>query len=107
MRIFDPHFVMEYNWYRDEYGLDTISMGVTAAFLMECGQRGYISAKDIGYDLSWGNTEGVSRLLRETATMYRIREGMRTGGPPSQDLDSKSIHRQNGLILRPGHGGTE
>ena len=28
MGIFDPQFIVEYNWYCDEYGLDTISMGV-------------------------------------------------------------------------------
>ena len=67
MGIFDPHFVMEYNWYCDEYGLDTISMGVSAAFLMECVQRGYLSTEDVGYDLSWGNIEAVDRLLHETA----------------------------------------
>ncbi len=67
MGIFDTQFIMEYNWYCDEYGLDTISMGVTTAFLMECIQRGYLSDKDIGYDLSWGNMEGVDRVLHETA----------------------------------------
>lgn len=67
MGIFDPHFVMEYNWYCDEYGLDSISMGVTASFLMECSQRGYLSTEDVGYDLSWGNVEGADRLLHETA----------------------------------------
>jgi aldehyde:ferredoxin oxidoreductase len=67
MGIFDPEFVMEYNWYCDEYGLDTISMGVTASFLMECVQRGYISTQDVGYDLSWGNIDAVDRLLHETA----------------------------------------
>jgi len=67
MGIFDPHFIMEYNWYCDEYGLDTISMGVTASFLMECVQRGYLSKEDIGYELAWGHVEGVSRLVHETA----------------------------------------
>jgi aldehyde:ferredoxin oxidoreductase len=66
MGIFDPHFVMEYNFYCDEYGLDTISMGVTTGFLMECVQRGYLSADEIGYDLSFGNREGADRLLHET-----------------------------------------
>jgi aldehyde:ferredoxin oxidoreductase len=65
--IFDPHYIMEYNWYCDEYGLDTISMGVTAGFLMECFQRGYLSVKDIGYELSWGNIDSADRLLHETA----------------------------------------
>lgn len=67
MGIFDPQFVMEYNWYCDEYGLDTISTGVTMAFLMECWQRGYLTPADTEYDLSWGNIESAHRLLHETA----------------------------------------
>ena len=67
MGIFDPQFIMEYNWYCDEYGLDTISMGVTASFLMECFQRGYLSKDEVGYELSWGDIECANRLLHETA----------------------------------------
>jgi aldehyde:ferredoxin oxidoreductase len=67
MGIFEPQFVMEYNWYCDEYGLDSISMGVTASFLMECVQRGYLSVKDVGYALSWGDADAADRLLHETA----------------------------------------
>ncbi|MFC1821360.1 aldehyde ferredoxin oxidoreductase family protein [Thermodesulfobacteriota bacterium] len=67
MGIFDPQFVMEYNWYCDEYGLDAISMGVSAGFLMECFQRGYLSKDEAGYDLSWGNMESADRLIHETA----------------------------------------
>jgi aldehyde:ferredoxin oxidoreductase len=67
MGIFDPHFIMEYSWYCDEYCIDTISMGVTTAFLMECVQRGYLSAEDIGYNLNFGDLEGVNRILHETA----------------------------------------
>jgi aldehyde:ferredoxin oxidoreductase len=44
-----------------------MSMGVTASFLMECVQRGYLSEEDIGYELTWGNIENVNRLLHETA----------------------------------------
>jgi aldehyde:ferredoxin oxidoreductase len=67
MGIFDPHFIMEYNWYCDEYGLDTISMGVSASFLMECAQRGYLSKEETGYELKWGDVEVAHRLLHETA----------------------------------------
>ncbi|MFC1580304.1 aldehyde ferredoxin oxidoreductase C-terminal domain-containing protein [Thermodesulfobacteriota bacterium] len=67
MGIFDLHYNMEYNWYCDQHGLDTISMGVTGGFLMECVQRGFLSKEDIGYDLTWGNIEGADRLLHETA----------------------------------------
>jgi len=67
MGIFDPQFIMEFNWYCDEYGIDTISMGVTASFLMECVQRGYLSEEDIGYKFGWGDIAGADRLLHETA----------------------------------------
>jgi aldehyde:ferredoxin oxidoreductase len=68
MGIFDPHFVMEYNWYCDEYGLDTISTGVTIGFFMECFQRGYLSVDDTGYELNFGNIEAADRLLHEIAS---------------------------------------
>jgi aldehyde:ferredoxin oxidoreductase len=67
MGIFDPQFIMEYNWYCDEYGLDTISMGVTTSFLMECFQRGFLTKEDVGYDLLWGDKNGAVKLLSETA----------------------------------------
>ncbi len=67
MGIFDPHFVMEYNWYCDEYGIDTISTGVTIGFFMECFERGFLSTDDTGYELTFGNIEAVDRLLHEIA----------------------------------------
>ena len=67
MGIFDPHFVMEYNWYCDEYGLDSISTGVTISFFMECFERGFLSADDTGYELTFGNVEAADRLLHEIA----------------------------------------
>ena len=65
MGIFDPHYVMEYNWYCDEYGLDTISTGVTISFFMECFQRGFLTAEDTGYELQFGDIAAADRLLHE------------------------------------------
>ncbi|MBN2462818.1 MAG: aldehyde:ferredoxin oxidoreductase [Dehalococcoidia bacterium] len=67
MGIFDPQFVMDYNWYCDEYGLDTISTGVTISFFMECFQRGFLNSDDVGYELTFGNIEAADRLLHEIA----------------------------------------
>jgi aldehyde:ferredoxin oxidoreductase len=67
MGIFDPQFVMEYNWYCDEYSLDTISTGVTISFFMECFERGFLNTEDIGYELTFGNIESADRLLHEIA----------------------------------------
>jgi len=66
--IFDPTFLLEYNWYCDEYGLDTISTGVTMAFLIECYQRGFLTADDVGYPLQWGDPEAVIRFVHEIAS---------------------------------------
>jgi aldehyde:ferredoxin oxidoreductase len=66
--IFDPQFVMEYNWYCDEYGIDTISTGVAMGFFMECFQRGFLTAADSGYELTFGNIEAAGRCLHEIAT---------------------------------------
>ncbi|MFC2069275.1 aldehyde ferredoxin oxidoreductase C-terminal domain-containing protein [Chloroflexota bacterium] len=68
MGIFDPHFVMEYNWYCDEYGIDTISTGVTIGFFMECFERGFLNTDDIGYELTFGSIEAADRLLHEIAS---------------------------------------
>jgi aldehyde:ferredoxin oxidoreductase len=66
--VFDPDYTMEYNWYCDEYGLDTISTGITMAFLCEAFERGYLSAEDTGgLSLTWGNAPHLTELLHQIA----------------------------------------
>jgi aldehyde:ferredoxin oxidoreductase len=67
MGIFDPQYVMEYNWYCDQYGLDVISTGVTIAFFMECFQRGYLTIEDTGYELKFGDIAAADKLLHQIA----------------------------------------
>jgi aldehyde:ferredoxin oxidoreductase len=56
----------------DEYGLDTISAGVTIGFAMELYERGVIDKKEVdGIDLRFGNHGAVIELLRKMA----LREG--------------------------------
>jgi len=65
---FDPHWVLEGNFYCDTYGLDTISMGTMTAFAMECFERGLINLDDTeGLDLRWGNGEAVLELMHQMA----------------------------------------
>ena len=48
----------------DELGMDTISAGVVLGFVMECRQRGLISADDLdGVDLHFGDHAGMLALL--------------------------------------------
>ncbi|MCL6476920.1 MAG: aldehyde ferredoxin oxidoreductase family protein [Peptococcaceae bacterium] len=58
--------------YCDEYGLDTISAGVTIAFAMELYERGLLTKDEVdGIDLKFGNHRAVMELLRKMA----FREG--------------------------------
>jgi aldehyde:ferredoxin oxidoreductase len=68
MGIFDPHFIVEANFYCDTYGIDTISFGTGMAFVMECYENGIIN-KEItgGYDLSFGNGEEAIHMLHQMA----------------------------------------
>ncbi len=48
----------------NEYGLDTISAGVSIAFIIECFERGLVSIKETeGLRLEWGNPELIIRLI--------------------------------------------
>lgn len=56
----------------DEFGVDSMSAGVTIGFAMELFERGFLSPEDTdGMDLSFGNHESVLELLQKMA----LREG--------------------------------
>jgi aldehyde:ferredoxin oxidoreductase len=66
--IFDPFAVAEMNFYCDTYGLDTISIGTSIAFAMECFQMGLINESHTGgLDLSFGNKVSALELLHQMA----------------------------------------
>ena len=66
--IWNPEFIMEANWHCDNYGIDTITLSVTVAFLMECFQRGYLSREDAdGLELTWGDETAVLRFIHQLA----------------------------------------
>jgi aldehyde:ferredoxin oxidoreductase len=66
--IFDPHTVVEINFYCDAYGLDTISVGTSIAFTMECFEMGLINESHTdGLDLHFGNRLSALELVHEMA----------------------------------------
>jgi len=66
--IFDPHTVIELNFYCDAYGLDTISVGTGIAFAMECFEMGLINADHTGgMDLNFGNRASALELVHQMA----------------------------------------
>jgi aldehyde:ferredoxin oxidoreductase len=52
----------------DEYGIDTISTGVTIAFAMECYEKGLVTSKDTdGIELTWGNHDAIISMVEKIA----------------------------------------
>ena len=54
------------NYVCNDLGLDTMSMGGTIACAMELFERGYLSEKDAGGPLNWGDGRKVVELCRLT-----------------------------------------
>jgi aldehyde:ferredoxin oxidoreductase len=51
----------------DLLGMDTISLGVTLAFVCEAVERGWLSKEDLGVPFGWGDWRGMLRLVEMTA----------------------------------------
>lgn len=59
----DALLVQKCNHYCNEYGLDTISVGGTIAWAMECYEKGILSKEELdGVELTWGNVEAVEAM---------------------------------------------
>lgn len=66
--IFDPDVVLEINFYCDTYGMDTISVGTTIAFIMECYEMGLVTKEQMdGLELNFGNVDAALALLHKMA----------------------------------------
>jgi aldehyde:ferredoxin oxidoreductase len=66
--IFDPDDLLELNFYADTYGLDTISLGNSIAFAMECYEAGILNEERTGgLQLTWGNAGVSIELLHQMA----------------------------------------
>lgn len=71
--VYDPHGILELNFYCDTYGIDTISFGTTTSFLMECWEHGVLNLERTdGIDLSWGNWQGAAQILHDMADGKRF-----------------------------------
>jgi aldehyde:ferredoxin oxidoreductase len=68
MGCFDPGFILEWNFYCDTYGIDTISFGTCMAFVMEAFEAGVITTEHTGgKELRFGATTVVLETLHELA----------------------------------------
>ena len=68
LSIWEPQDVLEMNFYADTYGIDTISLGNSIAFAMECWEYGLLDAKKTGgLQLTWGNADVALELIHQMA----------------------------------------
>lgn len=51
----------------DELGMDSISLGVTLAFVAEALERGFLSPRDVGVEFGFGDWRGMLALVEATA----------------------------------------
>jgi aldehyde:ferredoxin oxidoreductase len=66
--IFDPSTILEMNFYCDAYGLDTISVGTSIAFVMECFEMNQITTEHTGgMQLYFGNRLEALELVHQMA----------------------------------------
>jgi aldehyde:ferredoxin oxidoreductase len=63
--VSDPEAILFANRLCNDYGLDTISTGVTIAFAMELHEKGLLS--DAELSLEWGDVDSVIGLVKQIA----------------------------------------
>ena len=63
----------------DLLGLDTISMGVTLAFVCEAVERGWLTERDLGLPFGWGDWRGMLRLIEMTAARVGFGDRLAVG----------------------------
>ncbi len=68
MSIWDPDWALEFNFYCDTYGIDTISTGTAIAFIQEMYEFGILN-KDrcAGIELCFGNSDAVLEFMHRMA----------------------------------------
>jgi len=69
----DLPFALEMNSYLNQMGLDSISTSEVIGWIIECQEKGLISAEDLdGLSISWGETDKI----REVVDMIAFRRGI-------------------------------
>ena len=96
MSLWDPLWILEFNFYCDTYGLDTISTGTAIAFYMEMYEYGILNKERCdGLELCFGNAEAALELL------HRIANGDKG---EFINVASKGIRRAKDWLITKGWG---
>ncbi|MDI3535308.1 MAG: aldehyde:ferredoxin oxidoreductase [Thermosediminibacterales bacterium] len=78
--INDPKVIAKANYICNEAGIDTISAGVSIAFVMECFEKGILTEKELeGIEARFGNGKAVIALLEKVVAKEGIGEFISLG----------------------------
>ncbi|MEM0466571.1 MAG: aldehyde ferredoxin oxidoreductase C-terminal domain-containing protein [Candidatus Thermoplasmatota archaeon] len=96
MSIWDPLWILEFNFYCDTYGIDTISTGTAIAFYMEMYEYGILNKERCnGLELCFGNADATLEFI------HRIAQGDQA---EFIRIASQGIRRVKDWILKNGWG---
>jgi aldehyde:ferredoxin oxidoreductase len=60
--------IVKLNEICNDYGLDTISVGATVGYALECYENGLLTKEQLdGIDLTWGNAEAIVEMTKKIA----------------------------------------
>ncbi|MDT8271976.1 MAG: aldehyde ferredoxin oxidoreductase C-terminal domain-containing protein, partial [Desulfomonilia bacterium] len=90
----------------DEMGIDTISFGVTLAFVAECAENGIVDMKDLDRSVRFGHWPHLSELVRDTAMKTGLGDLLARGSRELAEIFGKGAEKllycQQGLEMA-GH----
>jgi len=78
--ISDLYDICKANYICNELGMDTITAGATISCAMELFEKGYLTEKEIGYNLNFGNTDATLELLKAIAFRQGFGDLLAEGG---------------------------
>jgi len=85
------------NYICNELGIDTITMGSTVACAMELYERGYITQKEVGFPLKWGDGHALVKLTKMTGEMEGFGKDLALG---SYRLAEKYGHPELAMVSK-------
>ena len=104
--IANPEALILANDLCDLLGMDTISMGVTLAFVAEALERGWLDQREVGVPFGWGDWRGMLRLVEMTGAPRGLRRASRrgrlaAGGVGASRGDEARVRGQGARAARP------
>ncbi|OGL09078.1 MAG: hypothetical protein A3I14_01575 [Candidatus Rokubacteria bacterium RIFCSPLOWO2_02_FULL_73_56] len=104
--IANPEALILANDLCDLLGMDTISMGVTLAFVCEALERGWLTQAEVGVPFGWGDWRGMLALVERTARREgfgaRLAEGAWRLAESVHPEGTRLVYAVKGLEL-PAH----